>query len=506
MQISPVGARCLLVSTVLLIPSVLSAQGSDNTNADALGPADALTPVPHSAAPGALAVRMSAGIDIDGRLDEIAWSEAPPITDFTQNDPEEGQPVSEPTDVRFLYDDNALYIGGRLYDSGPVTTRLARRDAMVADSDFFIVVIDSYHDHQSAYSFSTNPSGMKRDQVQSGRGFGGGGFGRGGFGGRGGSSWDPVWDVATSITDEGWFVEMRIPFSQLRFSPEDAQVWGIQIERVINRKQERAVFSFTPKLEATGVARYGHLTGIRGVGAGRKLELLPYVGMSAEYIDQAPSSQVAFGNPFRSGSDYFGRAGLDLKYRLASNLTLDASVNPDFGQVEVDPAVINLTAFETRFDERRPFFIEGAEIFQFARGGPGGSTGRGPQVMYSRRIGRRPQGRVSSSAVFSNAPTATTILGATKITGKVRGNWSVGLLEAFTGREYAPYVDDLSSPGESIVEPPTNYLVGRVRRDLRAGQSQIGMMATAVNRDIADARSGFQTPIDRLRRGNGLHA
>ena len=484
MRISPYTARCVLVSAVLLVPCALSAQGPDNTNPVAPRPIRVLTSVPHSAAPGAVAVRMSTGIEIDGQLDEIAWSEAPPITDFTQNDPEEGQPVSEPTDVRFLYDDDALYVGGRLYDSAPVTTRLARRDAMVPDSDFLIVVIDSYHDHQTAYRFATNPSGMKRDQVMSGRGFGGGGrFGRGG----GGSSWDPVWDVATTVTDEGWFVEMRIPFSQLRFSPEDDQHWGIQIERTINRKQERAVFSFTPKLEATGVARYGHLTGIRGVGGGRKLELLPYVGMSAEYVDQAPSSQVAFGNPYRSGSDYFGRAGLDLKYRLGSNLTLNAAVNPDFGQVEADPAVINLTAFETRFDERRPFFVEGAEIFRFGSGGPGGSTGRAPQVMYSRRIGRRPQGQVSSSAVFSDAPTATTILGATKITGKVRGNWSIGLLEAFTGREYAPYVDDLSAPGTSVMEPPTNYLVGRVRRDLRAGQTRIGMMATSVNRDINNA-------------------
>ena len=469
-------ARYLLVSTVFVIPFVLSAQ-EVSPNAASLVRNRALTP--HSAAPVAFAVRMKTGINIDGRLDEIPWDQARPITEFTQNDPFEGQPVSEPTEVRFLYDDNAIYVGGKLYDSNPVTTRLARRDAIVADSDLLIVVIDSYHDHQTAYRFETNPSGMKRDLAVSGAGRA---YGRGG----GGSAWDPVWDVATSITDEGWFVEMRIPFSQLRFSPEDTQVWGVQIERAINRNKERAVFSFTPKLEATGIARYGHLEGVRGVSAGRKLELLPYVGMSAEYIDQAPSSQVAFSNPFRSGSDYFGRAGLDLKYRLGSNLTLDATANPDFGQVEVDPAVINLTAFETRFDERRPFFVEGAELFQFARGGPGGTTGRSPQVMYSRRIGRRPQGQVSSSAVFSDKPTATTILGAAKITGKVRGNWSIGLLEAFTGREYAPFVDGLSIPGKSVIEPPTNYLVGRLRRDLRSGQTQIGMMATSVNRDITD--------------------
>ena len=288
------------------------------------------------------------------------------------------------------------------------------------------------------------------------------------------------------ITDEGWFTEMRIPFSQLRFSPGDDILWGIQVERNIRRVEETAVFSFTPKLERGGVARYGHLTGIRGIGGGQKLELLPYVAMSAEYIYQEPNSQVAFDDPFRSGSDYFGRMGVDLKYRLGSNLTLDGAVNPDFGQVEVDPAVINLTAFETRFQERRPFFVEGAEIFNFGRGGPTGSTGRAPQILYSRRIGRRPQGGVSSAAVYSDAPVSTTILGAAKITGKVGDGWSVGLIDAVTGREYAPYVDAAGVDGRSVVEPTTNYLAGRLRREARAGETQLGMIATAVHRDIGD--------------------
>jgi hypothetical protein len=429
----------------------------------------------HSEAPVVRTVRTSSSIQIDGMPDEAAWAAATPMTAFRQIDPDEGEPVSQSTEIRFLYDDDALYIGGRFYDSGPIMTRLARRDAVVVDSDFFVVYIDSYHDHQTGYRFATNPSGMKRDQIVT----------SGGGGGRD-TSWDPVWDVASTITEEGWFTEMRIPFSQLRFSPGDEMRWGIQVERKIKDLEEIAIFSFTPKLEPGGVARYGHLTGIRDIGAGRKLEVLPYLGMSAEYVHQDPSSQVALTNPFRSASEYFGRTGLDLKYRLASNLTLDATANPDFGQVEVDPAVINLTAFETRFEERRPFFVEGAEIFTFGRGGPRGSTGRAPQILYSRRIGRRPQGDVSPDAVYSDAPVATTILGAAKITGKVGDGWSLGFIDAVTGQEFAPYVDATGVEGQSVLEPSTNYLAGRLRRDTRAGQTQLGMIATAVHRDIED--------------------
>ena len=469
-------AACLGSVLSLLAPAPLTAQ----QNEDGGIPLRAV--LPHDEAPDARAARASTDIRVDGRLDEAPWIDATPVTEFTQMDPDEGHPVSERTEVRFLYDDDALYVGARLLDSAPVTTRLARRDAGVPDSDFFTVTVDSYHDHRTAYRFSTNPSGMKRDEILTG---GSGIFGGGRGGGGGDSSWDPVWDVATEVTGEGWFVEMRIPFSQLRFSTARDQVWGLQIERTINRNQERAVFSFTPKLEPGGVARYGHLGGIENVASGRRLEVLPYAGLSAEYIRQAAPADVTFSNPFRSGSDYFGRAGADLKYRLGSNLTLDATVNPDFGQVEVDPAVINLTAFETRFDERRPFFVEGGEIFQYARGGPGGSTGRPPTVMYSRRIGRRPQGPMASDAVFSDAPTSTTIVGAAKITGKVGDGWSVGLLEAVTGREMAPYVDGGGIRGEAELEPSTNYLAGRLRRDLRAGLTQLGAMATAVNRNLS---------------------
>ena len=436
--------------------------------------------LPHAEAPVAVAVRATTSISVDGRHTEAAWAGATPVTQFFQNDPDEGEPVSERTEVRFLYDDDAIYVGAWLYDSEPVTTRLARRDAWVSDSDFFVVSFDSYHDHRTAYRFATNPSGMKRDQVETGRRFGGRGFGGGD------QSWDPVWDVATTITDKGWFVEMRIAFSQMRFSTDEDQTWGLQVQRVISRRQERADFSFTPKLERGGVARYGHLAGIRDIGRGKKLELLPYVGIRAEYIRQDPNPDLAFSNPFRSGSDYFSRAGMDLKYRLGSNLTMDAAVNPDFGQVEVDPAVINLTAFETRFDERRPFFVEGTEIFRFGAGGPGGSTGRAPQIIYSRRIGRRPQGSVSPAAVYADPPMETTILGAAKITGKVGDGWSLGVMEAVTGRESAAFIDAEGVNRNAIIEPRSNYLLGRLRKDMRSGQTRLGALVTAVNRDLKD--------------------
>ena len=470
-----VGPSKILAS--ILLAAALHATSVAAQEGDAVATEGNGAILPHSEAPVVRAARVSSSIQINGMPDEAAWAAATPMTSFTQIDPNEGEPVSQPTDVRFLYDDDALYIGGRFYDSGPIMTRLARRDAGVSDSDLFTVSIDSYHDHQTSYRFTTNPSGLKRDATVTSGGRGDGGSD---------SSWDPVWDVVSAITEEGWFTEMRIPFSQLRFSPDNEMLWGIQVERNIRRNEERAVFSFTPKLERGGVARYGHLTGIRSIGGGQKLEVLPYVGMSAEYIYQEPSSQVEFDNPFRSGSDYFSRAGVDLKYRLGSNLTLDAAANPDFGQVEVDPAVINLTAFETRFQERRPFFVEGAEIFRYGRGGPTGSTGRAPQILYSRRIGRRPQGSVSSTAVFSDAPVSTTILGAAKITGKVGDGWSVGLIDAVTGREFAPYVDAAGVEGRSVVEPTTNYLAGRLRRDTHAGETQVGIIATAVNRDIGD--------------------
>lgn len=428
----------------------------------------------HGNAPRARAVRLIRSISVDGVLEEAEWSSAPLIEDFIQTLPLEGEPVSERTEIRIVYDDDAVYVGAVLSDRSPVTTRLARRDADLQDSDAFIVLFDSYHDHETAYRFWTNPSGVKGDAIVTGNGTG-----------RGDASWDPIWDLATQVTEEGWTVEMRIPFSQLRFSPDQSQVWGLQVERNINRLQENATYPFTPLLERAGVSRFAHLDGIAGIEPGRRLELLPYMVARGEYLQLATPAGVDFANPYRSGSDYVGSLGLDLKYRLSSNLTLDGTVNPDFGQVELDPSVINLTAFETRYAERRPFFVEGADIFSFGEAGPSGSVGRAPEVFYSRRIGRPPRGDVPSAAAFADVPTATTIAGAAKITGRFGNGWSLGILEAVTARERASYVDGSRSGHDLTVEPAANYFTGRLRRQIRGGRTRFGFIGTAVNRDAS---------------------
>ncbi len=466
----------LLGSLVIAAPQHLQAQrpGPGQGSGGARGQI-VVADYDHELAPRARAVRTLTSIDVDGRLDEAVWAQAPVVTDFIQSDPAEGEPGSQPTELRIAFDDNAIYIGAMLYDSFPVTTRLQRHDIGAGDFDFITVSLDSYHDHETSYNFSTNPSRSINDAVSS----------SGGGGGRGQDiSWDPVWEVATQITDVGWSAEMRIPFSQLRFSSDEEQVWGIQVRRSIHRNQERSTFPFTPTLQRRGASRYAHLEGIEGIRSGQKLELLPYVAGRGEYVQLPTPSGINFANPYRSGSDYFGQAGLDLKYRLASNVTLDATVNPDFGQVELDPSIINLTAFETRFQERRPFFVEGGDIFRIGEGGPAGSTGRAPQLFYSRRIGRPPSGSVPFDAVFSDMTTATTILGAAKITGRVGDGWSMGLLEAVTGRETATYIDAAQAVDQAIVEPRSNYLVGRVRRQIRGGLTRFGIFGTAVNRSL----------------------
>jgi len=436
----------------------------------------------HASAPRVRAAFLSGSISVDGRLDDPFWGQVPPFPELRQSVPLEGEPVSEVTEVRMAYDLEALYVGARLLDRSPVKTQLVRRDGNPGDSDLFVLLLDSFHDHETAYRFWTNPSGVKGDAIVTGNSTG-----------SGDSSWDPVWEVATHVDEEGWSVEMRIPFSQLRFSSEPFPVWGIQVERWLHRLQERSSFPFIPTLERGGVARFAHLEGLEGIRPGRRLELLPYAALRGEYLARTPSASGTFDNPFRSGRDHFGEVGLDLKYRLSSNVTLDATVNPDFGQVELDPSVINLTAFETRYSERRPFFVEGADIFNFGEGGPTGSVGRGPDLLYSRRIGTAPRGRAPSGAVFSEAPDWTTILGAGKVTGRLPGGWSLGIIQAVTGQETANFQDGSGQRGTAVIEPLASYFVARARRQVQGGRTRFGVIASAVNRDPAG------TPlVDRL--------
>ncbi|MDE0396022.1 MAG: DUF5916 domain-containing protein [Gammaproteobacteria bacterium] len=473
---APLLPTSLFLSAGLLLGSAGPATAQEPATAGSAPATMTTEEVAHALdAPRATAVRTAGPVSLDGRVDEAVWFQAPAITEFTQLDPDEGAPPSLRSEVRILYDDEALYIGATLDDAGGAAARLARRDALVPDADYFTVSLDSYHDHGTAYTFSVNPSGQKRDAVIRNAGF------------AGDTSWDPVWSAATAVTGAGWSVEMRIPFSQLRFSTAEVQEWGIQIERIIRRLQENLVFAFTPKLEQGGVPRYGHLEGIRGIDSGRRLELLPYVAGQAEFIRGEPGADANRADPYRAGTDYFGNAGVDLAYGLTSNLTLNGTVNPDFGQVEVDPAVINLTDFETRFEERRPFFVEGADIFSYGRGGPGGNVGGTPDLLYSRRIGGSAHGEAPSAAEFSDTPVATTILGAAKLTGRTEDGWSVGVLEAVTERETGVWSESPGTRRASVVEPATNFFVGRIRRDIRGGRTSFGGIASAVNRRLGDA-------------------
>jgi len=403
----------------LAIAAVLLLQ-SGSADSSALRHTNGLVP------PAVTALRVDRPPSLDGRLDDPAWTLAPASTGLLQTDPDEGKAVSESTEVRIIYDADALYVGVRLFDAQPlsIVSRLGRRDANT-HSDEFRLLLDSYHDHRTAFEFIVNPAGVKKDVL------------RGGDGKLSDNSWDPVWEAATSIDSLGWIVELRIPFSQLRFSPAGEQVWGVRFTRWIERKNELALFPFVGKKESGLASRFAHLVALQDIAVPKRLELLPYTLARGRY-DQPKRA----GNPFDDGNTYYGGAGLDLKYGVSSNFTLDATINPDFGQVELDPAYVNLTAFEQFLDEHRPFFVEGTQIFDF--GGNGGGVNKfksTPLFYYSRRIGREPQGEPTSSGDFKDVPTSTTILGAAKLSGRTADGWSVGVLDALTARERATVVD-----------------------------------------------------------------
>ena len=422
------------------------------------------------AAPVAVASPRLGPIVIDGRLDDAAWAKATPITNFTQIDPEEGKPGSERTEVRFLYDESALYIGARMYDShgsAGVTSRLIRRDAD-SESDWFDVAIDSYHDHLGRAMFELNPAGVKWDAAGTGNVD---------------VSWDPIWEGDAKIDSLGWTAEMRIPYSQLRFSRSEVQTWGMQVTRYIQRRREEQRWSFTRKTEFGGPSRFGHLEGMRIPSVPRSLEIVPYVVGRSRHI------RPELGDPFNDGGQQDVRVGGDIKAMLTSNLTLDATINPDFGQVEVDPASVNLSAFETFFSEKRPFFVAGSSIFDFGSASCYFcSNFSSVESFYSRRIGRQPQGAVpSGDSIFVDMPESATILGAAKITGRTAGGTTVGLLNAVTRRESATIFDARVPSRYSMeVEPLTNYFVGRVTHDYRDGNLVIGGIATSVARKLDD--------------------
>ena len=449
--------RAVLPALALLIPILLV------TPPGPAGAADRPTPAARSAS----AVRSRGAITIDGRLTEETWALAPAIADLVQRNPDEGQPATERTEVRLAYDDDALYVGARLFDRRPdgIVRRLSRRDADVS-SDVFRLYLDPHHDHKTGVVLTVSAAGSQADASLSND------FERD-------SSWDGVWDAAVTVDAEGWTAEIRVPFSQLRFAPGDRQTWGLNVSRYIQRNNEEDWWVLVPKTDTRLASAFGHVDGLDGIRARRHLEVLPYATTSIERTGTAQP-----GDPFKGPSRLFGGTGLDIKWGMTSSFTLDGAVNPDFGQVEVDPAVVNLTAFETFFQEKRPFFIEGAQQFNtFGRNGLvlyGRFGARYPDLWYSRRIGRPPH--LDADGDFVSQPTATTILGAAKVTGRTASGWNMSLLDAVTDRERAHIANGASQTGMEV-EPLTNYVAARVSRDI-GGRGAVGMLATAVNRSL----------------------
>ena len=449
----------------------------------ALQLASALHAIAHEGstpAPAATARRAQETVSIDGRLSEEVWRREPMITELAQRSPDEGRPATERTEVFVAYDDDALYVGARLYDSRPdgIVRRLARRDGE-SSADAFRVYLDPHHDHKTGVLLRVAADGSLADSWLSND------FNRD-------SSWDGVWEAATAVDTEGWTVEMRIPFSQLRFPQAEQQTWGFNVSRFIQRKNEEAWWVLVPSNDTRLVSAFGHLSGLDTIRPRRHLELLPYATASVQRTGTAQA-----GDPFNGPNELAAGAGVDFKWGMTSSFTLDGAVNPDFGQVEVDPAVVNLTAFETFFQEKRPFFIEGSQQFgNFGRNGLilyGRFGATYPRLWYSRRIGRSP--RLQADGDFVHQPAATTILGAVKVTGQTASGWNMSVVDAVTERETAR-----AALGESrtttVVEPFTNYLAARASRDL-GGRGAIGLLATSVNRRLE---------TDELRRSAGSAA
>ncbi|MFN3595666.1 MAG: DUF5916 domain-containing protein [Rubricoccaceae bacterium] len=459
----------------LLLPCFLLASLAAAAHAQSPLPpaiADTVPGGPGQARYAYAAVTIAPGeITLDGRLDEPAWQRARAATGFVQLRPAPGQPGSEKTEARVLVDGRHLYVGMRMHDrqAEAIQGRLARRDARV-ESDWAGVSIDSYMDRRTAFAFMVNAAGVKRDELL--------------FNDTNQSrSWDAVWDVAVSRDDGGWTAEFRIPLSQLRFAA-GTDTWGLQFSRTIARTGEELYWSPLLPEHAGVVSRFGTISGMGELRPGRRAEVVPYL---AGRLARLPGDDA---DPFHTPTEAVPRAGLDLQLGLTGDLTFTGTVNPDFGQVEADPAQVNLSAFEPSFQERRPFFVEGADVFSFGRVRSHISTGR-PNYLYTRRIGRSPQRAAfvpgqayEAGTVYTDAPDETTILGAAKVSGRLAG-WSVGVLNAVTRAEYGRYaaVGADGRPaleGRALVEPPSNYFAARARR--AAGAGQVGGLLTAVHR------------------------
>jgi len=417
---------------------------------------------PSPGTPMARAAERAGPISIDGRPQEAAWQAAPAITRFVQREPVENAPPEQPTEVRVLFDGEALYVAAVLREPRRIGDQLVRRDER-GQYDYFEISLDPNNDRRTGYRFRVSASGVQRDVYLYNDE-------------REDEAWDAVWESAVHRDSAGWSLETRIPLSQLKYEASDSlQSWGVNFTRRRLVSNELLDFALESRVEHGTVSQFGRLQGLQISDGGRNIEFRPYALASAH------TAAAASGDPFFDGSELNQRLGLDLRYGISGNFSLDATVNPDFGQVEVDPAVINLSAFETFFPEKRPFFVEDAQLFDF------GLSGFRNRLFYSRRIGREPHGEAPDEAQFHDIPGETTILGAAKLTGRTPGGLTLGALAAVTAEERGIALDTLSPSTERfIVEPATGYGVLRAQQDFRGGASQVGAILTAVHRGLPD--------------------
>ena len=448
----------------------------------------------------AVAVRFSgAPIRLDGRLDDDAWRDVPFMSDFLQKEPVQGAQPAERTEIGILYTETALYIGARMFSDHPeqIVRTTSRRDAM-DNSERLVVSLDTFRDRRTAYSLAVTAAGGRLDWYHPEDNE----FSQD-------LTWDPVWQARARVDSLGWTAEMRIPFSQLRFNNGREQVWGLNVNRVIPTRNEEVYWVYVPRDETGWASRFGELIGIVDVPSSSRVELSPYVASDATMTS---ASLIESGNPFDDGNSLSTRFGADLKMGLGPSLTLDATVNPDFGQVEADPAEVNLSAFETFFDERRPFFTEGSQLLAGSTN-PNGGLAPIPGYFYSRRIGGAPPG--SASGDYVDRPGVTTIIGAAKLTGRLPSGLSIGTFAATTATETASTFDSTTNVfGRTRVAPRTTYAVGRLQQEFGSSASTIGLSVTGVDRDVqkgtplADlmTRNAFAGGVDwNLRKDGGAY-
>ena len=405
-------------------------------------------------------------IQFDGILDDPVWDQVEWGSDFIQHAPDGGGTASQRTAFKILFSEKHLYIGYRCYDTAPdsIVPRMSRRDGFAGD--WVEINIDSYHDLRTAFSFTFSVSGVRGDEFVSNNGE------------NWDSSWNPIWDGRSNIDSLGWTAEVKIPFSQLRYADQPEPVWGIQIMRRIFREEERDTWQYIPQNAAGWVSEYGELHGLRNLPNNKQVELAPYVVAKAERFEAEE------GNPFADGSRNTLTAGIDGKLAVTRDLILDYTINPDFGQVEADPGAVRLDGYEVFFQERRPFFVESRNLFDYRlTGSQAGGDYDSDLLFYSRRVGGNTHGYPDlQNGEHTEVPQNASILGAAKFSGKTRKGWSIGILESITQREHAQ-IDLNGERRTEVVEPMTNYFVGRLLKDYDEGNTVIGGVFTAVNRE-----------------------